>query len=331
MLLVLLALSPVGSAAAKSAAEIQEDIEMVLKQRHPTDTGDWWKGLGPNAPSVIMKMYEDSEHIYHRIRLLQGLGWFDDPASVEFIKQQAQSTPDDVIRNAAIKSVGISQGAKEEEFIAKFLKHSDPQTRLAAAETLKRINDAQARAILEKYMAEEKAQWILQRLRNERSTPRALVPVTSSEDRLSPDFAGTWEGFWVAPVVDSLKALESDPAVLRLKVENATTVSGELSLKVAQPQGSSVRTRSRTLKVTAKGKAAHFSGILVEQESPSVAASARPGGAADGAPEATPRAHREVRTREYSFEADLVHRAGALMLEVRSPAIGATLIVRREQ
>src|SRR5206468_11388677 len=40
-----------------------------------------------------------------------------------------------VIRNAAIGTIGISQGAKEEAFLSKFLQSEDPQTRYTAAST----------------------------------------------------------------------------------------------------------------------------------------------------------------------------------------------------
>src|SRR5947209_2862765 len=70
-------------AHAMTDTEIQNAVNGVIAQRHPTDTADWWRSLGAGAPHVIISMYESTTHIYHRLRLLQGLGWFDDPQAVD--------------------------------------------------------------------------------------------------------------------------------------------------------------------------------------------------------------------------------------------------------
>jgi HEAT repeat protein len=66
------------------------------------------------------------------MRLIQGLGWFNDSAGVDFIKQQAQSSLEGPVRNAAIRTIGITQGVNEIEFLSKFLSDPNPQIRLAA-------------------------------------------------------------------------------------------------------------------------------------------------------------------------------------------------------
>src|SRR5436305_8117694 len=113
ILLSLLLLMALPAGADSSTDAIQHQIESVLAQRHPTDTPEWWRSLGPPAPAVIISMYQNTSHIYHRLRLLGALAWFDDPVAVDFLKKQAESSGDDVVVSAAIKSVGISQGAKE--------------------------------------------------------------------------------------------------------------------------------------------------------------------------------------------------------------------------
>jgi hypothetical protein len=130
----------VASAQTRTDAELEQAIQDVIIQRHPTDTPEWWRELGPEAPRVIIGMAEKAPRLYQRLRLVEALGWFDDQRAVEYLKRQADSASNGVIRNAAVKAIGNSQGAKELEFVSKFLKHSDPQTRKAAAQAVHKIN-----------------------------------------------------------------------------------------------------------------------------------------------------------------------------------------------
>lgn len=221
-------------AFAKTEAEIEQAIQDVLSQRHPEDTPAWWRSLGKDAPTVIIRMYEKSTDIYHKLRLVQALAWFDDPQSVEFVKTQATSTEFGVVRNAAVKTVGISKGAEEIEFISKFLSHNDIQTRVAAAEALKRMGDARADAKVNAYLEKEKAPWVGQKLRGNIQTTRAQpVVVESSESRnFWKQSLGSWRGFLVSSEGIS-KELKPVPAVLDI-VEVGSQVS--LKLKLLKPK-----------------------------------------------------------------------------------------------
>ncbi|OFZ53354.1 MAG: hypothetical protein A2428_10350 [Bdellovibrionales bacterium RIFOXYC1_FULL_54_43] len=304
-------LTPSGGAWSATDAELEKTISEALSVRHPTEGADWWRSLGPNAPRVIIRMYEASDQIYQRLRLLEALAWFDDSTSVEFLKLQAERTADDVLRNAAIRSVGIARGANEEEFVSKFLKHPEPQTRLAAAETLKRMNDSRADKILEKYLNEEKTPWITARLKGEAVVQRRLKITSSSDDRLNPELTGTWAGFWVAPGAGS-PGMESRPAVLRLKVSGATAIEGELNLKKG---GKAAQPKAFVL-AEVSGKSSRIAGVLVETP------------ASDSAQTSAQRDMRK-QPREIPFEAELVERAGLKLIEFRAPSIAAILVVRR--
>ena len=301
------------SARAWSAtdAELEKTISEALSVRHPTEGPDWWRSLGPTAPGVIIRMYEASDQIYQRLRLLEALAWFDDSASVEFLKLQADRTAYDVLRNAAIRSVGIARGAKEEEFVSQFLKHPDPQTRIAAAETLKRMNDSRADKVLETYLGDEKTPWITARLKGEAVLPKRLKITSSSDDRLNPELTGTWAGFWVAPGAGSPR-MESRPAVLRLKVSGATGLEGELNLKKS---GKALQPKAFVL-AKVSGKSSRIIGVLIEMP------------ASDSAQTSAQRDIQKQR-REIPFEAELVERAGLKLIEFRAPSIAAILVVRR--
>lgn len=287
---------------AKTDTEIEDTIQATLELRHPNDTADWWRGLGLETPRIIISMFEKSTNIYHRTRLIQALGWFDDPAAVEFLKRQAQNTTEDMIRLHSIKSVGRSQGVKELEFLSKYLKNADPQTRLAAGEAIKRIGDPEALKVYENYLKEERTPWIVNKLRRE--LPRASVPlavVASSENRLNPDFFGEWKGYWIFPKPGSSNELQSEAALLHLKSESGTELKGVLSLKY--------KGKTRVFNfVKASGTASKFSGKLLQ---------------------ASPLGHTLASREEWGFEAELVRQAGALMVQIKVPQPGAILLVRR--
>lgn len=293
---------------AKSDAEVRDAIEDILVDRHPKDTPEWWRSLGANAPGVIISIYEGTGHTYRRLKLLQGLGSFDTPEAIEFLKKQAETTPDDVVRNTAIRSVGAAAGAREEEFLAKYLAHEDPQTRFAAAETLRKLNDPRANAIVDKYLKNEKVPWIEGKLRGELPRPTArLTPVASSEDRLNPDFAGQWKGFWLAPKGPKEEGMTSDPVAVSVQVESATELKGEVVVRVKK--------ENRTYKLSRiSGKGSKIAGSLVEQLLPPQ----------PGVTPARPRA-----SEPFPFEAELRQEAESYFIQFRLPRNGVTVVARK--
>ena len=247
---------------ARSEEEIRTAIEETLLQRHPTDTLEWWRTLGPMAPKVIISVYESKSHIAHRIKLLQGLSAFDTSESVEFLKKQAQAASDDVIRTTSVKGVGVAAGARESEFLSKYLHHEDPQTRLTAAQALAAAaaqGDARARSMLEQFRREEKNSMVLARLANQLPGPTAVLkPVSTSEDQLSPELAGEWTGLWIKPQKKARKGVLAEELVLRLRREGANDLKGDVLL-------SSPRTGRTWLGTIEQvtGKASAFAGAFI--------------------------------------------------------------------
>src|SRR4051812_7827796 len=98
--------------------KVKESIRAAIRQTNTAPTPDWWKSLGPSAPTAMMELYKEDKNIHHRVRLLEGLSNFDSPESTAFLKAEASGTKNAVVRNSAIRSVAQSQGMKEESFLS---------------------------------------------------------------------------------------------------------------------------------------------------------------------------------------------------------------------
>ncbi|MBI3535288.1 MAG: HEAT repeat domain-containing protein [Deltaproteobacteria bacterium] len=216
---------------AKTDLEIEEAIQDVISQRHPTDTPAWWLGLGTSAPGVIISMYEKTTQTYTKVRLVEGLAFFkDNSRALEFLKQQAEKTDEDVIRHSVIRNIGFTHGMAEIDFLSKYLHHADSQTRLVAAQAIQKTANSKAQDIIEQYKKEEKARWIVDRLDGKLQTPlKPLTLVSSSEDNVSPIFLGFWKGYFVYPKRES-RNLELIQANLQISGQTKTDVKGELTL-----------------------------------------------------------------------------------------------------
>jgi len=128
-------------ANAKAPEDVRKEVEDALMDLHPTQDASWWKALGPEAPPVLVKMYQETRDTFRKVRLLEGLGYFGEPSVGDFLKDQAQNAKENALTKTSIRSLGSSQGIKEESFISNFLHHKDAHIRLAAAQTLKNMHD----------------------------------------------------------------------------------------------------------------------------------------------------------------------------------------------
>jgi hypothetical protein len=277
--------------------QVHQAIEDKLSERHPQDSAAAWQSLGSDAVPVIISMYGSTDYISHRVRLAQALGYFDDARAVDFLEKLAQSSGEDVVVNSSLRALGNSpRDVGEEDFISKFLKNDDPQTRLAAAEALNRIiekqGDSHARDMLAAFLLQEKQPWIVSRVKGEQVKATGLKAVSSSEDRLSQDFAGTWRGFWVQPK-DGAKGMSSDPISLELKTLDDNTVQGSLFVTTGM--------KSKTLTLLkSSGKGQQISGSFKD----------------DAASD--------------EFDAFLSRTRDQLILQIKVPNKAAILILRKE-
>ncbi len=257
-----------ASSFARTETELRRIIDGALAQQHPKESGDWWRSLGPDAPKTMITMYRESDHIYERMRLLHALGWFDDPQAVDFLKSEAQGTEEDVIRNAAIRAVATSQGAKESEWVAGFLKHADADTRYATAEALQAMNDAGANEKVQAHLSREKVGWIGQKLKQEqvasRSNGSAVVqapqkPAPVKLDVLSPELAGVWEGFRISESKSG--ELQSEKVTVELLAPAQASAGGWAGTIRSGAGGAQLYTFSSVV-----GKANRFRALLIPSD-----------------------------------------------------------------
>jgi hypothetical protein len=230
ILIFVLVFSFPGSAYSKTDTEIETAIENELMNRHPSDTGEFWTGLGPTAPDVIIQKYVKADNSYHKTRLLAGLGFFpENSKAVDFLKEQAESSDDSIVRNTAIRSIAHSQGAGEIDFLSRFLKSEDLQTRLATAKALRSIKDSRAKSVLENFLKSEGNSWIKDQLKNSQpvSPLKPLSIVSSNSDALSPLFNGKWKGYFIIPGPGKV-GLKSKQVYIQLTVENGRTIQGQI-------------------------------------------------------------------------------------------------------
>jgi len=192
-------------AADLSESEIEAAITQTLKQRHPSDTPEWWKGLGPKAPAVIRRMYEQSRKTYHKVRLIQALGWFHDPENKDFIKEQVTNSDLAVVRNYGLRTLAIGFEDQEIEFLSKYLRHANLETRYFAADAIKRIADStgseDAKAILEHFSETESSKWIVEKLEGKKPKvqfSKKLVPTEVEVARKELVLPHSFKGKWVA-------------------------------------------------------------------------------------------------------------------------------------
>jgi hypothetical protein len=292
-----------ASKVTRTDDEIRQAVQTLVRDRHPKDTPAHWRNLGSRAPGIIQGMYDSENSTYRRMRMLEGLGYFtEDPNALAFVKKQAETDPNEVVRHAAMRSIGQNQAAAQEEWLGGFLKHDNAHTRLLAAEMLRKAATPSAEAKVAAMMDAEKTPWVLAALRGEAPATPQLKPSGSTEDRLSPDFTGTWRGLWTEPQ-SAQKGIKSEAAELKLSLEEG---GGKLKgLLKAGAYDFEIK--------EAVGKSLRWTGRLVEiRPAPGVSPSPKPS------------------LGPFAIEAELARRAGHLLLEIRAPQAGILLILRRD-
>lgn len=249
-------------------SSLEEVIQEKISERHPTDTPAWWQSLGPGAPHAMISLYDKTPGIYQRLRLVEALGWFHEPEAVEFLKKQAQATQQDVIRNGAIKSVGNAAGSSETDFIAGFLSHDDPQTRVAAGQALRKIATPKANSLLEKFYEKEQTPWVKDRIQEAPvGVPMSRGPLlrmsSKAAQALKSEFSGNWRGVLLIPSRASSGLMQIDTQA-QTKIEGATHLTGEVKFQFSPAPGTNPQTpRTVTLQLSqASGKDIHVSGWL---------------------------------------------------------------------
>jgi hypothetical protein len=259
-----------------ATSDLEEIIQDKISERHPTDTPAWWQSLGPEASHVMISLYDKTPGIYQRLRLVEALGWFHDPEAVAFLKRQAETNPEGVIRQGAIQSVGNAAGASETDFIAGFLTHDDPQTRISAGQALRKIATPKANSLLEKFYEKEQMPWVKDRVQETpMGVPRSRGPLLRLASKVPPtlkaEFSGNWRGVLLIPSnpktstssATSFGLMQID-AQAKTQVEASINLTGEVKFQLSPAPGTnSQKPRSIALQLfQTSGKDVHVSGWL---------------------------------------------------------------------
>lgn len=265
-----------GAGRIGFASDLKSQIQMMLEERHPSGDLGEWKKLGSRAPEIMIHLIETSQRMDQQARLLAGLGAFETPQVVRYLKKKSNSTTtDSILRCEAIRSLGRSQNRKELKFISGFLKHEDPQTRLAAAETLKEMNHFEADLILGDYVTHEKTHWIVSRLNGDFPNPAQNLRSHQKKRFQSQTdiLLGEWRGFWISSV--NSKALTSENAILTISKNPAQDMTGWVTvqrkdgikrLKLTEFKRGSKQFSGQILDETLNSKPAPFLAELLETE-----------------------------------------------------------------
>lgn len=195
----IIALSFISQASKVSLASsaLEEKIQALLSSRHPQESSEIWLSLGPEAPSVIKKMYLRANSTFYQIRLLEGLSYFGAQEGVRgFLEESIKTTQEPAIRIAGIHSLPRSHGLSGKPMLAQFLRDADPQVRVSAGEALLSLQDSEARGWVEDAAKTEKLEWLSDRLRKavSRVSVRALNVSLGNELKLDPSWTGRWKG-----------------------------------------------------------------------------------------------------------------------------------------
>jgi len=129
-------------------ADTRETIDVILSQRHPTDTRETWVGLGADAPDVMLAMLAEGEQSYRRIRLIEALGYFQNSRVSEFLRKEAREAKNDLYKKAALHAIVKSEGDSGVEF-AKDFPEEKPMPPPAVMKPLKATGTSEGKPELE--------------------------------------------------------------------------------------------------------------------------------------------------------------------------------------
>lgn len=229
LLFVGLGILTTSLASAMSVEEIQAKVEDVLSSRHPSETDTWWRNLGDNAPSVLIKMYQSKTSTYHKMRLIDGLRAFKDhPEATEFLLKELTEQKQPAIRKNLIEAVVAQNSANGIESVLPFLNDEDPQVRFVTARALKKLGTPESLSTLSEYQKKEKLDWITKKLNNEPLPAKPLAIVSSSEDLALKQFSGRWNGYWMKNENGQLRPI---PALFSASWSNRELTDVQIILK----------------------------------------------------------------------------------------------------
>jgi hypothetical protein len=120
------------------------------------------------------------------------------------------------------------------------------------------MKDQRAKDLYDAYLKEEKVSWLVDKLNGKPLAATGLTHVSSSEDRISAEFEGTWRGYWISPKEQG-NGMQTAQVVLQLKApSSATSIQGNMLVV-------SHKTQTRSFQINdGAGKGVNVAGNLSE-------------------------------------------------------------------
>ncbi len=157
---ILLFVLAATSSFALNRDEIRDAIQNEINQRHPNPSPNFWENLGTDAIPVIKQMYGETNDVYIKSWLIEGMSHFNDTTMTSILKNDIRSTDDEVMKKKMLSSLIRSQGEEALEFVEPYLKDEDAHVRLAVAQALNERGGERSRKRIEAFQREEKVAWV---------------------------------------------------------------------------------------------------------------------------------------------------------------------------
>ncbi|GEM_PF-924487 len=111
---------------AWTEGELREQIEARIKDRHPHPDSEFWLSVGKSGSKVLRELYSQTNSTYEKIRILESLVWFRESENTRFLKSVTNDEKTSILKSRALRSVALSEGLNEENYLVQMSHHSDP-------------------------------------------------------------------------------------------------------------------------------------------------------------------------------------------------------------
>jgi hypothetical protein len=246
------------SVNAATVDEIRAQIKNKMADRHPGDSSDFWSQLGPTAVPVIEQMYGETQSVYQKSWLIDGMAHFQDPSIGTLLEDQIQSDGgNDVLKRKMLDSLVESQGDTAAAFAEPYLKDSDAQTRLAVARALKKYTtNEQTKKKLSDFDTNEKLAWVKTDYEKADDASTGLLkrngsiyapgdaPVPLPTPLPEKAWAGEWKGIYVTADKSSVANL-----TLKLLKEKATPAEQKWKIELKLPKQTAYEIKEKNVEI----------------------------------------------------------------------------------
>lgn len=345
--------SNVQAQESAETSELKKKIQEVIAQRHPSDTPEYWQSLGTPAIPVLQELISQTTHPYRRTRILYALSAFDADGAYETLKENAEQSDNEVVRQSALRGLVPQHGKKAIEIFKRALDNKEANTRLIAAQSLAQVGmdpelseqDKQKVEIyLQDFEVQESTDWVLKRYRDAKKGFAAGPKRTTASAAAAPKkgWAGRWKGVWTE--LDGL-GIRSQEAELQLTETTEGKVSGKLEVVLSQKSRGFRSSKNREDQKKTKFRKVYqlnevkpnqgkFVGSLLNPKKTNLVKMDIPANGLQktymDARHGSSQIDRKLASRSWSFVGERSVEGRQSILRIRIPDIGGTLVLVRQ-